>query len=103
MDRGALQATVQFNSVSKSCPIICNPLNCSMPGYPVLHHPLEFAQTHIHWVGDAIQPSHLCHPLLLPQSFPASGSFPMSQLFTSRGQSIGASATGSIVPINILD
>ena len=56
---------------------LCNPMDCSMPGLPVHHHLPEFTQTHIHWVGDAIQPSH---PLSSPfssrlQSFPASGSF----------------------------
>ena len=52
---------------------LCNPMNCSMPGFPVLHCLLEFAQTHIHWVDYATQSSQP----LLPQSFPASGSFPM--------------------------
>ena len=45
-------------SVSKSCPMLCNPMNCSMPGFPVLHYLPEFAQTHVPKVGDAIQPSH---------------------------------------------
>ena len=44
-------------SVTKSCPVLCGPMNCSTPGSPVLHD-LEFAQTHVHGVGDAIQPSH---------------------------------------------
>ena len=48
-------------SVAQSCPILCDPRNCSMPGFPVLHHFLEFAQTNVHWVSNAIQPSH---PLL---------------------------------------
>ena len=48
-------------SVSQSCPTLCNPMDCSTPGLYVPHHLQEFAQTHIHWVGDAIQPSH---PLL---------------------------------------
>ena len=63
-------------------------------GFPVLYHLPELAQTHAHWVSDGIQPA--C-PLLSPspQSFPASGSFPMSWLFTSGGQSIGASAFSS--------
>ena len=54
-------------------------MDCSMPGFPVPHHLPEFAQVHVHWVDDAIQPSH---PLLpsSPSPFPASGSFPMSQL-----------------------
>ena len=59
----------------------------------------ELAQTHVHWVGDAIQPSHPVAPFSCPQSFPASGSFPMHWLFTSGGQSIGASA--SVFPMNI--
>ena len=50
-------------SVAKSCPTLCNPKDCSTPGFPVLHHLLKLAQTHVHWVSDAIQPSH---PLLLP-------------------------------------
>ena len=44
--------------VAQSCPTLCDPVNCSTPGFPVLHHLLEFAQTHVHWVSDAIQPSH---------------------------------------------
>ena len=46
-----------------SCPTLCNPMDCSMPGFPVLQCLPEFGQTHVHWVGDAIQPSH---PLLSP-------------------------------------
>ena len=45
-------------SVAKSCPTLRNPMNCSTPGFPVLHCLLELAQTHVHWVGNAIQPSH---------------------------------------------
>ena len=45
-------------SVAQSCPTLCDPMDCSTPGFPVLHHLPEFAQTHLHWVGDAIQPSH---------------------------------------------
>ena len=44
--------------VTKSCPSPCEPMNCSMPGFPVLHYLSEFAQVHVHWVSDAIQPSH---------------------------------------------
>ena len=48
------------------------PMDCSAPGFPVLHYLPEFAQTHVHWVGDAIQPSHSCCPLLLlPSVFPS--------------------------------
>ena len=53
----------QFSSVAQSCPTLCNPMNRSTPGLPVHHHLLEFTQTHVDWVGDAIQPSH---PLLSP-------------------------------------
>ena len=60
-------SSVQFSSVAQSCPTPCNPMNCSTPGLPVYHHLLEFSQTHVHRVGDAIQPSH---PLLFP-FFPA--------------------------------
>ena len=75
-------------------------MNYRMPGFPVLHCLTEFAQTHVHWVSDAIQPSHPLSPLSpCPQSFPASGSFPMSHLFTSGGQNITASA--SFIPMNI--
>ena len=52
--------------------LFCDPMDCSTPGFPVLHHLPEFAQTHVHWISDAIQPSHLCHPLLLlPLTFPS--------------------------------
>ena len=75
---------------------LCDPTYYRTPGFLVLHYLLEFAQTHVHWVSDAIQPSHPSHPSphatsfsSCPQSFPASGSFPMSRLFTSNGQSVG--------------
>ena len=89
-------------SVAKSCLILGNPIDCSIPGFPVLHQLLEFAQTQVHLV-------QWCHPAILssvfpfscPQSFPASVSFPMSQLFASSGQSTGASASASVLPRNI--
>ena len=57
-------------SVTKSCPTLCDPMDCSTPGFPVLRCLPEFAQTHVLWVGDAIQPSHpLLPPLLLPSIF----------------------------------
>ena len=81
------------------------PHDCNMPGFPVLHYLPEFVQTHVHWVG------RWCHPTTSssvapfsscpPQSFPASGSFPMSQLFASGGQNIGASVSASVLPMNI--
>ena len=73
----------------------------SMPGFPVHHKLLEFSQTRVHSVSDAIQSSH---PLVVPfssclQSFPPSGSFPKSQFFTAGGQSIGVSALASVPPM----
>ena len=57
--RQALNAiSVQFNSVTQSCPTLCDPMDCSTPVLPVYHQLLEFTQTHVHWVGDAIYPSH---------------------------------------------
>ena len=55
--------SIQFSSVSQSCPTLCDPVGCSTPGLPVHHQLPEFTQTHVHWVSDAIQPSH---PLLSP-------------------------------------
>ena len=54
----SLEKWYQFSSVVQSCPTLCDPMNCSMPGVPVHHQPLEFTQTHVHRVSDAIQPSH---------------------------------------------
>ena len=85
--------SVQFTSVTQSCPTLCDPMNCSTPGLPVHHQLPEFTQTHIHRVSDAIQPPHpLSSPFSsCPQSLPASESFPMSQLFAWSGQSTGVS------------
>ena len=62
------QVFVVHCAVTKLCPTLCDPMNCSTPGFPVLHYLLEFSQTHVHWVDDAIQPSHL---LLPPHPAPA--------------------------------
>ena len=83
-------------SVTKSYSTLCNPMDCSMPGFPVLHYLSEFAQIPLHW---------WCHPAISPsvapsssclQSFLASLSFPMGWLFISGAQNIGASATASV-------
>ena len=77
-------------------------MNCSIPGFCVLHCLPEVAQIHVYWVSDAIQPSHSLSPPSPPSlSFPASGSFPKSQLLASGGHSIGASASASVLPVNI--
>ena len=89
-------------SVTKSRLTPCNPMDCSTPGLPVLHYLPEFAQTHVRWVGDATQPSHpLSAFSSCPQSFPGSGSFPVSQVFASGDQSIGALASASYLPMSI--
>ena len=79
-------SSVQF---TQSCLTLCDPMDCSMAGFPVHHQLLELAQTHVHRVGDAIQSSH---PLLYPSpptfNLSQSGSFLMSQFFTSGGQNI---------------
>ena len=62
------QKKTQFSSVAQLCPTLCDPMNHRMPGLPVHHQLTEFTQTHVHRVGDAIQPSH---PLSSPSS-PAS-------------------------------
>ena len=62
---GGLQTQPLFSSVAQSCPTLCDPMNCSTLVLPVHHQLPEFTQTHVHRVGDAIQPSHHCRPLLL--------------------------------------
>ena len=64
--------SVQFSSVAQSCPTPCDPMNRSTPGLPVHHQLPEFTQAHVHRVGDAIQPSILCRPLLLLPPIPPS-------------------------------
>ena len=91
----------QFSSVTQSCPTLCDPMNHSTRGLPVHHQLPEFTQTHVHRVGDVIQPSHPVFPFSsCPQSLWASGSFPMSQLFEWGGQSTGVSASASVLPRN---
>ena len=97
-------SSVQFSLFPQSCPTLCNLMNRSTSGLPVHHQLPDSTQTHVRRVGDAIQPPHPLSPFFsCPQSFPASGSFPMSQLFTSGGQSIGVSASPSVLPMNIQD
>jgi len=68
----ACYSPVQFSSVAQSCLTLCDPMNCSMPGLPVHHQLLESTQTHVHLVGDAIQPSY-------PLSSPSSPALNLSQ------------------------
>ena len=99
LGRKTMANLVQFSSATKSCPNLCDPIDSSMPGFPVCHQLLELTQTHVH-----------CHPTIsssdipfssLLQSFPGSGSFQMSKFFASGGLSIGASVSASVLPMNI--
>ena len=99
------EGAVQFSSVAQSYLILCDLVDCSTPGLPVHHELLEFTQTHVQWISDAIQPSH-------PLSSPSPPSFNLSQhqsLFKwvssspSGGQSIGVSASASVLPVNTQD
>ena len=77
-------------------------MNFNTPCLPVHHQLPESTQTHVHCVNDAIQPSHPVIPFSsCPQPLPASGSFPVSQLFTSGGHSIGVSASASVLTMII--
>ena len=94
--------SVHFTSAAQLCLTLSDPRNRSRPGLPIHHQLPEFTQTHVHRVSDAIQPSH---PLSSP-SPPAPSPFqpvPMSQLFTWGDQTIGVSASASVLPVNTQD
>ena len=90
--------------IAQSCPTLCDPMDCSTPGFPVHHQLLELAKTYVHRGGDAIQPSHpLSSPS--PPAFNLShhqGLF-LSQFFVSRGQNVGVLASASVLWMNIQD
>ena len=95
----------QFSSVTQLCPTFCDPMDCSMPRFPLHHQLPELAQTHVHWVSDVIQLSD-------PLSSPSPPALNLSQhrgfsltiwRFTSGSQSTGASASASVLPVNIQD
>ena len=94
-------SSFQFSSVAQSCLTICDPMKCGTPGLPVHHQILEFTQTHVHPVSDAIQPSHPLSSPSPPAPNPSQHkSFPMSQLFAWGGQSTGISTLASFLPEN---
>ena len=104
-----IMASGPISSVQFSLSVVSKSLrpHCSAPGFPVHHRFPEFTQTHVSCLS-----SRWCHPNFsssvmpfssCPQYFPASGSFPMSQLFASGGQSIGVSASTSVLPMNTQD
>ena len=94
----------QFISVAQLCPTLCDPMNCSTPGFTVQHqlpepiHSCPLSQWCHPAISSSVVPFSSC-----PQSFPASGSFQMSQLFTSGAQSIGVSASTSALLMNTQD
>ena len=93
-----------FSSVTQSCPTLCDPMDCSTPGFSVHHQLLEFAQTCVLRVGDAIQPSHPLSSFLLPPSiFPSIRVFSSESVLHIRWPNVGASAFASVLPINIQD
>ena len=103
-----IETSIQFSSVTQSCPTLCDPMDCSTPGLPVHHQLPEVVGVY----SDSFPLSRWCHPTILssvvpfsscPKSFPASGSFQVSQFFALGGQSIGASASASVLPMNIQD
>ena len=95
---------VQFSSVAQSCLTLSDRMDCNIPGYPVHHQLPKLTQSHVHCVGDAIQPSHpLSSSSHCFQSFRASESFQMSQPFASGSQNIGVSASASVLPMNVQD
>ena len=89
-------------SVAQLCLTLCYRRNCSMPGFPVLHHLLDFAQTHVHWVGAAIQPSHpLSRSSLLPSIFPSISVFSNELALCIRWPKYWTSASAPVLPVNI--
>ena len=99
-----IEPHVQFSLVTHSCLTISDPIDCSTPGFPLPHHLPELAQScplsqrYHPTISSTVTPFSSCL-----QSFSTSGSFPKSQFFTSRGQSVGVSASVSVLPINIQD
>ena len=88
-------------SVAKSCPTLWDPRDCCTPGFPVLHYLPEFDQTHVHWVDDAIQPSHPLSPASPPALYLSQHHCLLSWLVTSGSESIGALAPASVLPMTI--
>ena len=92
---------IQFRSAAQLCLTLCNPMDYSTPGFPVFHQLPELSQTHVHRVSDAIQPPH---PLSSPSpALNLSQNQGLFQYFASGGQTIGVSASASVLPINIQD
>ena len=90
------------SSLAKSYLTLCNPMNCRMPDLAILHYLLEFAQTYVHWVSDAIQPSHLLLLLILwPSIFLSIRVFSKQTALHIRWKKYWTSASASVLPMNI--
>ena len=100
----ALSCLHRFSSVVQSCLTLCDPMDYSTPGFPVHHQLPELAQTHIHQVGDALQPSHPLLPLLLlPSIFPSIRVFFNDSVLHIRQPKYHILASASVLPMNIQD
>ena len=101
LNRNLLTNLIIFNSVAQLCLTLCNPMDCSTLGFPVHQQLPEFAQTHVHL---SVMPSNhliLCRPLhALPSVFPSIRVFFNESVFISHDQSIGVSASASVLPVN---
>ena len=98
-----VEGSVKFSSVPRSFPPLWSPMDCSTPSFLVHHQLPELAQTHIHRVSDAIQPSHPLSSASPTFILAHHQSFPLSQLFPTGGQSSAVSASASVLPMNIQD
>ena len=85
----------------QSCPTLCDPMDCSTPGHPAPHHLPEFAQVLVHCISDAIQPSHPLTSSSSALNLSQYQDFPMSFLCSSDAEDTGASASASVLPVNI--
>ena len=98
--------SVQFSSVTQLCLTLCTSMGCSILGSPVCHQLLEWSLPKLMFIESVMPSNHLilsCPLLLLPSIFPRLGSFQISRLFASGGQSIGVSASISVLPMNTQD
>ena len=92
-----------FSSVIQSCPTLCDPMGCSTPGFPVHHQLPELTQTHVHWVGDAIQPSHPSPPAFNHSQHQGISKWVSSSLLVAKVLAIAVLASASVLPMNIQD
>ena len=101
-DHRSWDQLVQFSSVTQSCPTLCDPMDSSMSGFPACHQLPELTQTHVHRIGDSIQPSHpLSSPF--PPTFNLSQNQSLFKWVSSLHEVAKVSASASLLPVNIQD